>query len=119
MSGRENGSIEHPADDDRPASVEVVYALPEKQRVVVLELTEGLTAEDAVRRSGLLDEFPEIGTRPLVLGLFGERIEEGRLLSRGDRVEICRPLVRDPRDLRRELLAQGRVMGAAGKGSAS
>jgi putative ubiquitin-RnfH superfamily antitoxin RatB of RatAB toxin-antitoxin module len=61
----------------------------------------------------LSEEFPEIGARPLVLGLFGQPIEAGRLLEADDRVEICRPLERDPRDLRREMLKHGRVMGGS------
>ena len=117
MSARTTRSVQTggPASDDHPAWVEVVYALPDKQRVVVLEFVEGLTAVEAARRSGLAEEFPEISTRPLVLGLFGERVDENRVLARGDRIEISRPLLRDPRDLRREMLAQGRVMGAASK----
>ena len=82
--------------------VEVVYATPDVQRAVRVGLTPGLTAGRAVRESGLLDEFPEIAERPLVLGVFGERVAERRVLAAGDRVEICRPLKRDPRDRRRE-----------------
>ena len=52
--------------------VEVVYALPDRQRVVTLALREtGLTARAAVERSGLLDEFPDLRDRPLVLGIYG------------------------------------------------
>jgi putative ubiquitin-RnfH superfamily antitoxin RatB of RatAB toxin-antitoxin module len=83
--------------------VEVVYALPDIQRAVRVTLTPGLTARQAVAQSGLLEEFPEILTRPLVLGLFGARVSEARVLEDGDRVEICRPLERDPRDRRRDL----------------
>ncbi|HEU4618533.1 MAG TPA: RnfH family protein [Gammaproteobacteria bacterium] len=98
--------------EDKP-TVEVVYALPDVQRVVTLPLEPGLTAEQAVERSGLAREFPEIGARALVLGLYGGRIEPGRVLEAGDRVEICRPLERDPRERRRELLRHGLVMGSA------
>ena len=90
------------AEPPEESFVEVVYATPDVQRVVRVELVPGLTAVRAVRASGLLDEFPEISTRPLVLGLFGERVSEQRELERGDRIEICRPLTRDPRDRRRE-----------------
>ncbi|MFO7285510.1 MAG: RnfH family protein [Gammaproteobacteria bacterium] len=93
------------------AVVEVVYALPDEQHIVEVGLTPGMTAGEAVRRSGLLEAYPEI-ERPLVLGLFGEPIGEERPLVAGDRVEITRPLTRDPRDLRRERVARG---GAAGK----
>lgn len=103
--------------DETPAreTVEVVYATPDDQRVVTLPFSPGMTARGAVDASGLLEAFPEIETRPLVLGVYGEPVEPDRTLAPGDRVEICRPLLRDPRTLRRELLRQGQVMGLAGR----
>lgn len=95
------------------ASVEVVYALPQAQRVVTLAHEPGMTARDAVERSGLRGEFPEIDAHPLVLGVFGTRVALEHVLEPGDRVEICRPLKADPRDLRRLMLASGKVMGGA------
>ena len=97
-----------------PGSVQVVYARPEAQRIVTLERRPGMTAEQAVLASGLLEAFPEITQRPLLLGVFGAQVEPGRVLEDGDRVEIARPLLRDPRELRRELQKHGGVMGAAG-----
>jgi uncharacterized protein len=105
--------------DDRPEIVQVVYATSKVQRIVTLERQPGLTAVDAVRRSRLLEEFPEILARPLVIGIFGARVEPDHPLEAGDRVEITRPLERDPRDLRRELLKQGQVMGAAARNTAA
>jgi uncharacterized protein len=108
---------EPPAPDLRPSSaaaggagsratVEVACALPERQRVVELELPpEGLTAAQAVERSGLLAHFPEIRERPLVLGIFGTVCEPERGLHPGDRVEIYRPLRHDPRASRRDRAA--------------
>lgn len=87
---------------DAPA-VEVVYAEPDVQRVVRVAHAPGMTAEQAVRASGLLEELPSIAAGSLVLGVFGVRIDGTRVLEPGDRVEICRPLLRDPRDRRREL----------------
>lgn len=94
--------------------VEVAYARPDRQRVVAVKLTEGMTAVDAVRVSGLLKEFPELEGRSLVLGVFGQVVEGSRPLVPGDRVEIYRPLVADPREARRRLAAQGRTMGRGG-----
>jgi putative ubiquitin-RnfH superfamily antitoxin RatB of RatAB toxin-antitoxin module len=91
--------------------VHVVYALPEVQYVVEVALTQGMTAADAVARSGLIDRFPEIAAQRLVLGLFGRQIDERTPVGAGDRIEICRALLRDPRDLRRDMTAQGRVVG--------
>ncbi len=99
------------ADEDTDDAVEVVYATPVFQRVVRVSFTPGLTAADAVRRSGILEEFPDIESEPLVLGVFGERIEEDRQLAPGERVEICRPLKQDPRAMRWRLAADGGVMG--------
>ncbi len=96
---------------EEAATVEVVYALAERQWIVSVPLTDGLTAAEAVRRSALIEQHPEIGQRPLVLGLFGVRIEPGHPLQAGDRVEICRPLREDPRQMRRHLIEAGRVMG--------
>lgn len=97
------------------SSVEVIYATPREQRIVAVTIADGLTAAEAVRRSGLLDEFPEIAQQPLVLGRFGERVEPEHLVAAGDRIEICRPLLRDPRTLRRELSSRGQVMGGGGR----
>jgi|SRR5690606_3077638 len=84
-------------------AVEVVYAEPDVQRVVRVAYAPGLTAEQAVVASGLLDELPRSVTNPLVLGVFGVRVEGTHVLEAGDRVEICRPLLRDPRERRRDL----------------
>lgn len=92
--------------DGRDGEVEVVYALPHLQRVVKLPLPEaGLTAAEAVARSGLVAQFPEIGERELVLAVFGVVREASHVLRAGDRVEILRPLRHDPRALRRERAA--------------
>jgi putative ubiquitin-RnfH superfamily antitoxin RatB of RatAB toxin-antitoxin module len=90
------------AELDAPA-IEVVYAEPGVQRIVRVTYTPGLTAEQAVNASGFLEEFPAIASRELVLGVFGVRVAGNRPLEPGDRVEICRPLSRDPRERRRDL----------------
>ncbi|MDH4167536.1 MAG: RnfH family protein [Gammaproteobacteria bacterium] len=97
---------------ERAAQVEVVYALPDRQRVVTLPLPEtGLTAQAAVESSGLLEEFPALRDRPLVLGIYGTVCAPDRPLRDRDRVEIYRPLRVDPRAQRRE-----RAANAARKG---
>ncbi|HET9693365.1 MAG TPA: RnfH family protein [Steroidobacteraceae bacterium] len=89
--------------------VEVVCALPDQQCVVELGLpAEGLTAAQAVERSGLLQQFPDLSAHGPVLGIFGAVCEPSRPLRDGDRVEIYRPLKHDPRELRRERAAAAR-----------
>ena len=92
--------------DQGVSKVEVVYALPDRQRVVTLALPEtGLTAQAAVEHSGLLVEFPELRERPLVLGIYGAVCAPDRPLRDRDRVEIYRSLRVDPRAQRRERAA--------------
>jgi putative ubiquitin-RnfH superfamily antitoxin RatB of RatAB toxin-antitoxin module len=90
----------------RLPSVEVVYARPDRQRVVALPLQEGMTALQAVAAAGLVGEFPEIGSQPLEIGIFGKRVDPARLLCDGDRVEIYRPLPDDPKERRRRRAAE-------------
>jgi putative ubiquitin-RnfH superfamily antitoxin RatB of RatAB toxin-antitoxin module len=82
-------------------AVEVVYALPQRQRVVSVPLREGMTAEQAVQASAILADFPELAEQPLLLGIYGRRVEGTERLRDGDRVEIYRPLKFDPREARR------------------
>jgi len=82
-------------------AVEVVYALPDRQRVVNVPLADGMTAEQAVQASAILAEFPELAAKERILGIYGRRIEGTQQLRDGDRVEIYRPLKFDPRDARR------------------
>ena len=93
------------------ASVDVVYALPDQQFIVRLPFTPGLTAGEACRRSGLAARFSDAVTGPLVLGVHGARVDHTFRLRPGDRVEICRPLVADPRRMRVDLVSAGKVMG--------
>ncbi len=91
--------------------VEVVYALPERQWQVTLEVPAGATAQDAIASSGLLAVHPALATGPLRLGLFGRIVAPDQALREGDRVEVLRPLAADPKEVRRKLAAQGRAMG--------
>ncbi|HSH43197.1 MAG TPA: RnfH family protein [Arenicellales bacterium] len=94
---------------DGTIMVEVVYARPERQELVQLELPAGATAGEAVRRSGLAAQCGE--SQPADIGIFGEHVDPDRPLEDGDRVEIYRPLIADPKEVRRALARQGRTMG--------
>lgn len=89
--------------------VEVVYATPERQQLIELEVPAGTTAGEAVRMSGLQEKYPELDTGNI--GVFGEHVAPNRPLQPGDRVEIYRPLIADPKDVRRDLARQGKSMG--------
>jgi uncharacterized protein len=83
--------------------VEVAYALPERQWLFVLDLPAGSIAGEALRQSGLDREtsLPE----PLELSIFGRLCRHDTVLAEGDRVEVLRPLVFDPKESRRRRAA--------------
>lgn len=91
--------------------VSVCYALPERQLLLELEVEEGTTALAAVRASGLAEQHPELDLQALSLGVFGRKVTAETVLRDGDRVEVLRPLLADPREVRRKLAAEGRTMG--------
>jgi putative ubiquitin-RnfH superfamily antitoxin RatB of RatAB toxin-antitoxin module len=78
-----------------------VYALPGRQALRELILAEGSTVADAVRASGLLEEFPEIDLSLNRVGIYGRLAPLDAPLRDRDRVEILRPLRFDPKELRR------------------
>jgi uncharacterized protein len=82
--------------------VEVVYALPAEQFLAELELEEGATVRQAIERSGVLRRFPDIDPVRTRAGIFGRVTTGDTCLEDGDRVEIYRPLVVDPKDARRD-----------------
>jgi putative ubiquitin-RnfH superfamily antitoxin RatB of RatAB toxin-antitoxin module len=92
-------------------TVQVACALPDRQRVVTVTLPAGATAREAVAASGLQREFPELDLAACDLGIYGHAVPDQRPVAEGDRVEILRPLVRDPREARRLAAARGEVLG--------
>jgi len=90
--------------------VEVAYALPEKQVILKLMVAPDATLESAIRTSGILDQFPDIDLGKNKVGVFGKPCKLGDTLHPGDRVEIYRPLIADPREVRKKRAAEGKVM---------
>jgi putative ubiquitin-RnfH superfamily antitoxin RatB of RatAB toxin-antitoxin module len=93
-----------------PVSVEVIYALKDKQELVALKLPAGATAGEAVERSGLLGKYPEIDLARNKLGVFARLVKPDAVLRDRDRVEIYRPLIADPKEVRKKRAAEGKVM---------
>ena len=91
--------------------IEVIYALPERQELVTLDLPENSTAQQAVEASGLLQKYPdiELGGRNK-LGVYAKLVKADTVLRDRDRVEIYRPLIADPKEVRRQKAAEGKVM---------
>lgn len=82
-------------------AVEVVYPRPDATTPVRVELADGATVEQAIHASGLMPNLPE----PVRVGVFGRLRARGDALADGDRVEIYRPLVADPKAARRRRAA--------------
>lgn len=87
--------------------VEVAYANPEQQVIVALKMPVGAIVEQAIEASGLLDRFPEIDGADFKAGIFGGVCKLDQPLKQGDRVEIYRPLLHDPKEARRLRAAKG------------
>ena len=81
--------------------VEVAYATPARQVVMKIRVPGGCTLEGAIERSGIREEFPDMLIDVSAVGIFGRRTPLGQELQEGDRVEIYRPLIADPREARR------------------
>lgn len=83
--------------------VEVAYALPHEQALIALDVPEGTTMYEAAKQSRIAEKFPEIDLETADMGIFGktERKPKERALQAGDRVEIYRPLIADPKEVRK------------------
>ncbi len=95
--------------------VQVAYARPDVQVVRILTVPVGTPARVALKASDLLAEFPEIDADHCPLGIFGREISGERVLQAGERLEVYRKLLKDPRTARREAVAQGTVLGRSGR----
>ena len=82
--------------------VEVAYALPEKQYLQRVTLSEGATVEEAINASGLLALRSDIDLAKNKVGIFSRPVKLADAVQDGDRVEIYRPLIADPKELRRK-----------------
>lgn len=85
--------------------VEVAYALPEKQVIAKVAVVIGTTAAEAIELSGIRQHFPGIEEQP-VLGIFSRKVARDYTLQAGDRVEIYRALLADPKEVRRRKAAE-------------
>jgi uncharacterized protein len=91
-------------------NVEVCYALPERSELVRLRLPPGSTLQQALEASGLLAKYPEIDLRKNKFGIYAKLSKPDALLRDRDRVEIYRPLIADPKEVRKQRAAEGKVM---------
>jgi putative ubiquitin-RnfH superfamily antitoxin RatB of RatAB toxin-antitoxin module len=92
--------------------VEVAYAKPDEQVLISVEVLEGTTAQQAIEKSNILQLFPEIDLgQGNKIGIFNKPCALNTSLREGDRVEIYRPLIADPKQVRKQRVAEGKMMG--------
>ena len=87
---------------DKKIAVEVAYATPEEQVIIPLQVSEAATVEAAIIASGVLEQFSDIDLQKNKVGVFGKACKLDRTLQSGERVEIYRALIADPKAVRKE-----------------
>jgi uncharacterized protein len=87
--------------DDRLLEIEVAWATPDDEVIIALRLPRGATALNAIERSGILQRVPAIDLAKNKIGVFGKLVAPDYVLHQYDRVEIYRPLIADPKEIRR------------------
>jgi putative ubiquitin-RnfH superfamily antitoxin RatB of RatAB toxin-antitoxin module len=91
-------------------TIEVVFAKLDEQVMEQLHVPSDTTIEEAIRQSGILDRFPEIDLAHNKVGVFGKAAALQSTLHDGDRIEIYRPLIADPKQARKKRAEQGKSM---------
>ena len=91
-------------------NIDVVYPLPEKQEIFTVSLPTGASVRQAIEASGVLLKYPEIDMSKNKIGVFARLAKPDAPLRDRDRVEIYRPLIADPKEVRRQRAAEGKIM---------
>ncbi len=92
--------------------VEVVYALPHEQRVLNQVVDQNQTVEQIIRGSGILELYPDIDLSKNKIGIYSRNVKLDSQAKEGDRIEIYRPLVADPKEIRRKRAEQAKQKSA-------
>ncbi|WP_223788878.1 RnfH family protein [Marinicella meishanensis] len=87
------------------AQIELIYATPEAQELIQLEVPDGSTIEACIEASGVQQQHPEIDLQQMKVGVFSQIKPLSHVVQDGDRVEIYRPLIADPKAVRRKRAA--------------
>ncbi len=98
MSESELNYSENTAD----ITVELIYALPQEQALITVKVAPGTQVEEAIRASGILERYPEIDLTTTKVGIFSKVTKLNEVLRDGDHIEIYRPLIADPKEMRRK-----------------
>jgi putative ubiquitin-RnfH superfamily antitoxin RatB of RatAB toxin-antitoxin module len=90
--------------------VEVAYTRPDQQAILTVKTDKAITVQEAIERSGIINRFPEIDLKVNDVGVFGKQTKLNAPLEAGDRVEIYRALIADPKEQRKKRAAEGKEL---------
>lgn len=99
---------------DNNIKVEVAFARPDDQLILEVDVPAKATVEEIIKLSGVLEKFPEIDLAVNKVGVFGKLTKLDKTLRQGDRVEIYRKLIADPKEVRRKRAEEGKKMKKGG-----
>jgi putative ubiquitin-RnfH superfamily antitoxin RatB of RatAB toxin-antitoxin module len=94
-------------------TIEVVYALPERQSLLTVSVPANCTVQQAILRSGILDMYPDIEMETQKIGIWSRAVKMTDRVKAGDRIELYRPLIADPKELRRRRAEKAKLEGRA------
>ncbi len=95
-------------------NIEVVYALPHDQTLLKLQMPQHSTVAEAIKLSGVMERNPDIDLDKNKLGIYGKLTRADAVLRDRDRIEVYRPLLADPKEVRRKRAEEGKVMKKGG-----
>jgi len=101
-------------ESGKKIKVEVAYAEPAKQLILEVKVAPEATVEEIIKASGIMEKFPDIDLSVNKVGVFGKLTKLTNTLHEGDRIEIYRKLIADPKEVRRQRAAAGKKMGKGG-----
>jgi hypothetical protein len=99
----------------KPLTIEVAYALPAQQSLLTLAVMPGSTVQQVIEQSGIRQQYPEIDLTSHKVGVWSRPVKLDEQVKDGDRIEIYRPLIADPKDLRRRRAEKAKDEGRADK----
>jgi putative ubiquitin-RnfH superfamily antitoxin RatB of RatAB toxin-antitoxin module len=100
---------------DQQISIEVAYALPDRQALLEVVIEQGTTVEQAIKASGIIKRFPQIDLSKDKVGIWNRTCKLSDEHKKGDRIEVYRPLIADPKEVRRRRAEKAKDEGRANK----
>ncbi|HIQ15658.1 MAG TPA: RnfH family protein [Leucothrix sp.] len=99
--------------------VEVAYALPDEQILLLIQVQKGAEIKEVITQSKILEDYPELELDKLDVGIFGKMVKINQKVRDRDRIEIYRPLIADPKEVRKRRAAEGKRLKKGGATTAS